>query len=117
MGEVVGWIIWGILFIVAISCSIWVRRRVNMAYLASPSPALNTALLLWFLLGWSLYFSQMNKLHLIWLSLLVTPLSMLSSLIVHAFSFIMFRVRKTFPIDLTILFGIFYLILRWLTFY
>jgi CDP-diglyceride synthetase len=72
--ERVGWIIWGILTFFAISwglnCYILSKSEKGITY-----ATLNTTIIWWLLLGWTFYYSGMNKLHLLWLAPAAVPVS------------------------------------------
>lgn len=72
--QTLGWIAWVLLCFFAVTwvfgCYSYIRRRVGVTY-----ATINTTVLWWLLLGWTFYYSGMNKLHLLWLAPAAVPLS------------------------------------------
>lgn len=111
MGQIIGWIAWGLVCFFAVVGALWansyVKRGGGLHY-----ATLNTIIILWFLAGWAFHYSQMNKLHLLWLAPLAFPLS---SLVTIRRTMATFNQRKMFPPGMIILLAGYIIVLIWLT--
>jgi len=70
-----GWISWAILLLFALGWSFgwyWKTRQPGGVTFTIK----NTVIVWWVLLSWTLHYTNMNKLHLLWLAPSVVPLSM-----------------------------------------
>jgi len=65
--QIVAWGTWVLLLLLAASwtarCYFYLRRGAGVTY-----ATLNTTIIWGLLLGWTLYYSNINKLHLLWLA-------------------------------------------------
>jgi hypothetical protein len=77
--QILGWGAWVLLFLFAISwsvgCYLYIKRGAGLTY-----ATLNTTIIWWLLLGWTFYYSNLNKLHLLWLAPSVVPVASVTTI-------------------------------------
>ena len=109
--QIMGWGAWALLLLFAISwtimCYIYIKRGATLTY-----ATLNTTIVWWFLLGWTFYYSSINKLHLFWLAPSVVPLALHATI---SRSLANIGGKKMLPPGLFLLLGGYGFVLWWLT--
>jgi hypothetical protein len=109
--EIFGWATWAVLafFTVAwtIACYVYFRRAAGPTY-----STLNITIVWWFLLGWTFYYSAINKLHLLWIA---PSVLLLSLLVTTSRAIATMDQRRMMPPGLLILLCAYGLVLWWLT--
>ena len=112
--QIVGWGTWVLLLLFAASwsvgCYLYLKRGAGLTY-----ATLNTTIIWWLLLGWTFYYSNLNKLHLLWLAPSVVPVASFST-ISRALSSIGQKTKtRMMPPGLLVLLIGYTLLLWWLT--